>query len=61
MLCNTVNSAAIQMVVAAVNVAEDVAGGSVEVCAEITGVSGVLESGVLNAARLSSRDPKASM
>ena len=53
------DSAAIQMVMAAVNVTENVAGGSVEVCAEITGVSGMLECAVSNTATLSSTDMKA--
>ena len=34
------------MVVATMNVAENVAGGSVQVCAEVTGVSGMLECNV---------------
>lgn len=42
------------------NVTENVAGGSVSVCAEITGVSGMLECVVSNRARLSSKDKKAS-
>ena len=57
--CITDDSAAIQMVVAAVNVAEDVAGGLVQVCAEITGVSGMLECAVSNTPALSSTDAKA--
>ena len=56
----TADNAAIQMVVATMNVTENVAGGSVSVCAEITGVSGMLECVVSNRARLSSKDKKAS-
>ena len=43
-------SAAIQMVTNATSVAETA--GSVEVCAEITGVTGLLECAVTNAATL---------
>ena len=39
-LAYTDDNAAIQMVMAAMNVAENVMGGSVQVCAEITGVGG---------------------
>ena len=34
------------MVMATENVAENIAGGSVQVCAEITGVAGILECNV---------------
>ena len=48
--CIVVASAAIQMVTNATSVAETV--GSVQVCAEITGVTGLLECAVINAATL---------
>ena len=49
-VCIAVASAAIQMVTNATSVAETA--GSVEVCAEITGVTGLLECAVTNAATL---------
>ena len=45
-LTYTDNIAAIQMVLATMNVAENVAGGLVQVCVEITGVTGMLECNV---------------
>ena len=45
-LAYTDDNAAIQMVMATMNVAENVMGGSVQVCAEITGVGGMLECSV---------------
>lgn len=47
------------MMVAMMNVTENVVGGSVSVCAEITGVPGVLECAVSNTAILSSTDMNA--
>ena len=48
--CIAVASAAIQMLNNATSVAETA--GSVQVCAEITGVTGLLECAVINAATL---------
>ena len=48
--CIPVARAAIQMVTNATSIAETA--GSVEVCAEITGVTGLLECAVTNAATL---------
>ena len=45
-LAYTDDTAATQMVMDTMNVAENVMGGSVQVCAEITGVGGMLECSV---------------
>ena len=45
-LAYTDDNAAIRMVMATMNVTENVAGGLVQVCAEITGVAGMLECSV---------------
>jgi len=51
-LTYTDDTAAIQMVMATMNVAENVAGGSVQVCAEIIGVTGMLECSVSTTATI---------
>jgi len=47
------------MVMATINVAENVMGGSVQVCAEITGVTGMLECSVSTTAVFSPGSTKA--